>query len=147
MTSSWSNNAFCATLCLYSTHSLIQHRLIMVLRVNRVLLTSCWRRPFNVIYSPLYFQRRLLPKRQSTWLPFSFSLSLWIWLHEVFEHGNILSMNIDKITLTCYHDDVIKWKHFPRYWTFVRGIHRSRWIPRTKASDAELWCFLWSAPE
>ena len=22
------------------------------------------------------------------------------------------------------HDDVIKWKHFPRYWTFVRGIHR-----------------------
>ena len=21
--------------------------------------------------------------------------------------------------------DVIKWKHFPRYWTFVRGIHRS----------------------
>ena len=24
-----------------------------------------------------------------------------------------------------FHDDVIKWKHFPRYWTFVRGIHRS----------------------
>ena len=24
-----------------------------------------------------------------------------------------------------HHDDVIKWKHFPRYWTFVRGIHRS----------------------
>ena len=22
-----------------------------------------------------------------------------------------------------------------------------RWIPRTKTSDAELWCFLWSAPE
>ena len=26
--------------------------------------------------------------------------------------------------LAC-HDDVIKWKHFPRYWPFVRGIHRS----------------------
>ena len=25
----------------------------------------------------------------------------------------------------CWHDDVIKWKHFPRYWPFVRGIHRS----------------------
>ena len=25
----------------------------------------------------------------------------------------------------CIHDDVIKWKHFPRYWSFVRGIHRS----------------------
>ena len=23
------------------------------------------------------------------------------------------------------HDDVIKWKHFPRYWPFGRGIHRS----------------------
>ena len=22
-----------------------------------------------------------------------------------------------------------------------------RWIPLTKASDAELWCFLWSASE
>ena len=25
----------------------------------------------------------------------------------------------------CVHDDVIKWKHFPRYWPFVRRIHRS----------------------
>ena len=24
-----------------------------------------------------------------------------------------------------HHDNVIKWKHFPRYWPFVRGIHRS----------------------
>ena len=49
--------------------------------------------------------------------------------------------------LILLHDDVIKWKHFPRYWPFVRGIHRPRWIPHTKASDAELWCFIWSAPE
>ena len=31
-------------------------------------------------------------------------------------------------TAWCYwktHDDVIKWKHCPRYWSFVRGIHRS----------------------
>ena len=25
----------------------------------------------------------------------------------------------------CSHDNVIKWKHFPRYWPFVRGIHQS----------------------
>ena len=32
------------------------------------------------------------------------------------------------IVLTKYcHDDVMKWKHFPRYWPFVRWIHR--WIP------------------
>ena len=24
-----------------------------------------------------------------------------------------------------WHDDVIKWKHLPRNWPFVRGIHRS----------------------
>ena len=27
--------------------------------------------------------------------------------------------------LRCRHDDAIKWKHFPRYWPFARGIHRS----------------------
>ena len=25
----------------------------------------------------------------------------------------------------CTNDEVIKWKHFPRYWPFVQGIHRS----------------------
>ena len=40
------------------------------------------------------------------------------------------------------HDDVIKWKYFPRSWPFVRGIHRSPVnSPHQKASDAELWCF------
>ena len=32
------------------------------------------------------------------------------------------------------------------YWPFVRGIHRSPVNSRTKASDAGLWCFLWSGP-
>ena len=30
------------------------------------------------------------------------------------------------------HDDVMKWKHFPRCWVFVGGI---RWIPLTKACN------------
>ena len=29
------------------------------------------------------------------------------------------------LTTALPQDDVIKWKHFPRYWPFVRGIHRS----------------------
>ena len=29
------------------------------------------------------------------------------------------------VIIQCYHYEVIKWKHFPRYWPFVRGIHRS----------------------
>ena len=27
--------------------------------------------------------------------------------------------------MSLHHDDVIKWKHFPRYWPFVRRIHQS----------------------
>ena len=45
------------------------------------------------------------------------------------------------------HDDVIKWKYFPRYWPFVWGIHRSPVNSPHKASDAEFWCVLWSTPE
>ena len=36
---------------------------------------------------------------------------------------------------------------FPRYWPFARETTGHRWIPFTKASDAVLWCFRWSAPE
>ena len=32
---------------------------------------------------------------------------------------------IHAVQKTDVHDDVIKWKHFPRNWPFVRGIHRS----------------------
>ena len=32
--------------------------------------------------------------------------------------------DIDPFTLYKHDDDVIKWKYFPRYWPFVRGIHR-----------------------
>ena len=38
------------------------------------------------------------------------TLSFWLWRYK---------------RARLYHDDVIKWKHFPRYWPFVRGIHRS----------------------
>ena len=27
------------------------------------------------------------------------------------------------VAVTCWHDDVIQWKHFPHYWPFMRGIH------------------------
>ena len=43
------------------------------------------------------------------------------------------------------HDDVIKWKYFPRYWPLCGEFTGHRWIPLTKASGAELWFFLISA--
>ena len=55
--------------------------------------------------------------------------------HEIYKRlccmfciGYIISSSWIHVILasdTCHHDDVIKWKHFPRYWPFVRGIHRS----------------------
>ena len=62
-----------------------------------------------------------------------------------FDPRNIWSQ-VQSVT-TGTHDDVIKWRHLPRYWPFVRGIHRSPVNSPRKASDADLWCFLWSVPE
>ena len=41
--------------------------------------------------------------------------SIWQYIH----------IAINNLVIKWIHDDVIKWKHFPRYWPFVRGIHRS----------------------
>ena len=52
-------------------------------------------------------------------------------LFDQFTHilrGSFTAIGVVTILSQCqwsYHDDVIKWKHFPRYWPFVRGIHRS----------------------
>ena len=40
------------------------------------------------------------------------------------------------------HDDVIKWKYFRVTVHLCGEFTGPRWIPCTKASDAELWCFL-----
>ena len=53
----------------------------------------------------------------------------------------------DDILSYLIHDDVIKWKHFPRYWPFVRGIHRSPVNSQHKGQWRGLWYFLWSASE
>ena len=37
----------------------------------------------------------------------------------------MIHLYFHSMLLNASHDDVIKWKHFPRYWPFVRGIHRS----------------------
>ena len=46
-----------------------------------------------------------------------------------------------------YHNGTAMVKYFPRYWPFFRVTTGHRWIPLAKASGAELWRFLWSAPE
>ena len=40
-----------------------------------------------------------------------------------------------------HHDNVVKWKYFPRYWPLCRELLVNS---LTRASDTEIWCFLWS---
>ena len=56
---------------------------------------------------PSYVTNRKLEIYSADLVPF------YQWLSKV--------LTIEKLL----HDDVIKWKHFPRYWPFVLGIHRS----------------------
>ena len=56
-----------------------------------------------------------------------------LWINEI--SRDLSSNEFPMITL--YNGNI----NAPRYWPFVQGIHR------TKASDAELWCFFWSALE
>ena len=73
----------------------------------------------------------------STWVSYTerWSASLWISCYgtDMWRYRSIIQL----CKYICYtvwggiwHDDVIKWKHFARYWPFVRVIHRS--LPRTK---------------
>ena len=68
----------------------------------------------------------------------NFHSTKWIWKCRLWYGGfpsrpqcvveTISKFLIDQLMfrITTIHDDVIKGKHFPRYWPFVRGIHRSR---------------------
>ena len=44
---------------------------------------------------------------------------------KLFLKGARPALSFHECPYSIAHDDVIKWKHFPRYWPFVRGIHRS----------------------
>ena len=48
---------------------------------------------------------------------------IYIYTHitDIYLFERIVSLALGKYM----HDDVIKWKHFPRNWPFVRGIHRT----------------------
>ena len=55
--------------------------------------------------------------------------------------GNPLQFVVSFINHTS-HDDVIKWNKIRVTGHLCEEFTGHRWIPRTKASDAELWCFL-----
>ena len=65
--------------------------------------------------SPREQRRRFLPQD-----PIMVHLKWW---RQCVQSLQLIWINRIGRTDSC-HDDVIKWKHFPPYWPFVRGIHR-----------------------
>ena len=66
-------------------------------------------------------------------------LSYWCWKETLNMYLHFLSfLDAKELEILPYgaHDDVIKWKHFSRYWPFERGIHRSP----VNSSHKGQWC-------
>ena len=80
--------------------------------------------------SPTLLSLALMPWIQigdPHWMIMSFSFFIFLTHIAVFNGPCKLLTQVrpQTLTLSKCHDDVIKWKYFPRYWPFVRGIHRS----------------------
>ena len=58
--------------------------------------------------------------------PLYYMWSAWQEIYNIRRNIVVSTVNADGLAmLGTKHDDVIKWKHFPRNLPFVRGIHRS----------------------
>ena len=64
---------------------------------------------------------------------------LWREISKEHSHTSMQSLKFSKKNINVYCSplhDVIKWKHFPHYWPFVRGIH---WSPVNSPHKGQ-WC-------
>ena len=87
-------------------------------------LSSCWKclRPWNMELHMQHMQRTALNIERfflrPCWLIRRKQTQGYISLYGFRRNSKAM-----EISFQC-HDDVTKWKHFSRYWPFVRGIHR-----------------------
>ena len=79
----------------------------------------CWKRNCKMMFIPFCGARCFKS------LGLVCVCSVNIWLTTVCCCNNKEPHSGPRRKLNQFHDDVIKWKHFPRYWPFVRGSHRS----------------------
>ena len=62
--------------------------------------------------------------------------------NEIYAYGRVSRGSLPRVRrYGLLYLRTIEYDHFPRYWPFVRG------TPLTKASDAGIWCFLYSVSE
>ena len=65
------------------------------------------------------------------------------WIRDAW-NGMMTLLSENGIRFKHLHDDVMKWKHFRITGPLCGEFTVHWWIPLTRASDAELWCFRWS---
>ena len=82
------------------------------LRLNKRLSKQPWGWWFETPSWSLWRQFNVLLLAETTFIWYVARRALWS--HMLSSKWHVM-----------FHDDVIKWKHIPRYWPFVRGIHRS----------------------
>ena len=85
-----------------------------------------WRRAYVAWLSPLLWKNWYNCPLNST-LSCSLLKCEWntfIWETDILVDV-LLSIFSGNVLYPYCYDDIIKWKHFPRYWPFVRGIQRS----------------------
>ena len=72
-------------------------------------------------------------------------LSKWLLIHVGIKLKHVSKRGALFFYMT--HDGVMKWKLLRVTGHLCREFTGPRWFPHTRASEAELWCFLWSASE
>ena len=83
---------------------------------------SVLRTSMSLGYSRLFHWRHF--HRAIVWLSLSTKYPQRIWVNKLV-HKRYKHKKGEPWPSVSSHDDVIKWKHFPRYWPFVREINRS----------------------
>ena len=85
----------------------------------------------------IFMQVKYLKMSSGNWRPLFLDLNMLKWLPVnllctssgifIFNRYDMFTIYSSHMLASKYisHDDVIKWKHFPRDWPFVRGIHPS----------------------
>ena len=155
-----SNSTVCLTACLGQQRMKHQRYVLLAILTGKPLVT-CWV-PLQKGNDVVHALKLGVGKQSRCWRlaiiqmnqyrKFNFSSNLnylnSIWLKVITGYTkskNSLDDEVKSVALSLYmniteplHDDVIKWKHFPRYWPFVRGIHRS---PMNTAQIPVTWSF------
>ena len=108
-------------------------------KVNKVIMDILW--AIKWLYETCILA---MLHAQSYWIPTCFTIGMlvqkkWSIIESVTAHPMKCAQAFVAVCfVVLIHDDIIKWKYFPRYWPFCGEFTGDRWVPRTKVSDGAL---------